>query len=64
MRIPDVVETLTVLAACEQFMKLNEADDATTSILLSMTATILNTSDDHVLQLIEDNKAKIDIINS
>lgn len=64
MHIPDVIESITVLAAYEQYAALNEGDEATTDILLNMTADILAISPDRVLELIEENKAAIDIINS
>lgn len=63
MRIPDTIESITVLAAYVQYAALNESDEATTDILLSMTADILGTSTDRILELVEENKAAINIIN-
>lgn len=61
---PKIIETIKVLATYKKYATQNNGDDSTIDLLTGMTCDILDISPDKLLELCEENKEIIDIVNA
>lgn len=61
--MPDIIETIQILAIYEKYANANKGDESTENLLTNMICDILDISPDKLSELCDYHKKEIEIIN-